>query len=171
MPFRSFASRLVLTGCVAAGDFGCRVFDPNRYLRDVVSDSDGAAPPSDGPRMDVLTGPFDTFPEDVPVGPSDSPTDARDGGAAGDGSDAMVLPAVSLTDRCDGVLPVVTSSRTAYTMDTTALRDDFNQLTSCTGSLENGFNGFFAVDMRVGEKWHIHVKVRRARARTRASTS
>jgi cysteine-rich repeat protein len=51
----------------------------------------------------------------------------------------------------------MTSSDQTFTADTTALHNDFSDLVSCTGHVEQGNDGFFGVDLRAGERWHFHI--------------
>lgn len=87
----------------------------------------------------------------------------QDGGATGDAGP----PAVALADTCAGDVPVVTFADGATTwmraIDTTALADDHSNL-SCTGRPSPGPDGFFAIDMEAGERWHVHVRRRSAGA-------
>lgn len=84
----------------------------------------------------------------------------RDAGAdattAGDGG----LPTVALADDCSGAVPELAlgddvSVQRAF--DTTALADDYGTL-GCIGRPQPGPDGFFAVEMTAGERWHFHVR-------------
>jgi cysteine-rich repeat protein len=55
------------------------------------------------------------------------------------------------------MLPAVKSSDQTFIVDTAPLADNFSDLTACTGHLEPGNDGFFAVTMLNQERWHVHV--------------
>jgi cysteine-rich repeat protein len=63
----------------------------------------------------------------------------------------------ALADNCQSSVPVVLGSDQAFSTDTTALTNSFTALADCTGHTEIGNDGFFAVDMDVGERWHFHL--------------
>jgi hypothetical protein len=46
---------------------------------------------------------------------------------------------------------------TEIVVDTTGLLDDVTDIRSCAGTLAPGRDGFFSVEMMVGERWHFHV--------------
>lgn len=83
----------------------------------------------------------------------------RDAGAASDGG----LPLLALADDCSGTVPVVEVGEGATSwmrsFDTRGLGDDHTNLT-CTGRPSPGPDGFFAIDMEAGERWHVHVRRR-----------
>lgn len=64
-------------------------------------------------------------------------------------------PTLALGERCVGA-PVVTSSMAAFAVDTTPLTSEYKDLTVCAGAELPGNDGFLAVDMQKGEKWHVH---------------
>ena len=66
-------------------------------------------------------------------------------------------PPPALADTCQGMTPMRTTSGVAFSIDTSVLKDDFNQL-SCTNAAVPGNDGFLAIDMMAGERWHFHVK-------------
>ncbi|UJR79758.1 hypothetical protein [Sandaracinus amylolyticus] len=72
-------------------------------------------------------------------------------------------PLLALADVCTGEVPVVSfeSGATSWlrSFDTRGLSDDHTNL-SCTGRPSPGPEGFFAIDMTAGERWHIHVRRR-----------
>jgi cysteine-rich repeat protein len=74
------------------------------------------------------------------------------------GVDAEAGVPFRVADRCDDSLPVLGVRSLRFVVDTTELADDFNQVAACTGFDERGNDGFFAVDMRAGERWHFHLK-------------
>jgi hypothetical protein len=80
---------------------------------------------------------------------------------AGGGTTDAGAPALELADTCSGEVPVATFPDGATSwlraFDTTALRSDHSNLT-CTGRPSPGPEGFFAIDMAAGERWHIHVR-------------
>jgi hypothetical protein len=84
----------------------------------------------------------------------------RDGGA---GSTDGGVPAVSLADTCETNVPLVTFENGANSwmraFDTRSLRDDHTNL-GCTGRSSPGPDGFFAVDMEAGQRFHIHIRRR-----------
>jgi len=71
----------------------------------------------------------------------------------------MAAPAMQLADTCTGDVPVVVSSSTDFPIDLRSLNDDFRDLAACTGASTPGADGFFAVEMEAGEKWHFHLSV------------
>ena len=75
-----------------------------------------------------------------------------DTGAADGGSEPL------LSDTCLGTLPVRESSADNVLVDTAALDDDINAVGACTGENAPGNDGFFAVEMETGDKWHFHVR-------------
>jgi cysteine-rich repeat protein len=65
----------------------------------------------------------------------------------------------SLGEDCIGSgIPTFESLNDFHKIDTSDLRNDRYEL-SCVGGSALGNDGFFAVDMQEGEKWHFHVKV------------
>lgn len=72
-------------------------------------------------------------------------------------------PGLALADTCSGEVPVATFEGGATSwlraFDTRGMRDDHSNL-SCTGRPAPGPDGFFAIDMQAGERWHIHVRRR-----------
>lgn len=115
---------------------GCLVFDESLYLareRDAAVDA--------GADLDAQVG------EDA---------GAADAGPAPDGG----LPSVALADDCTGTVPeLVLESGVSVqrAFDTRGLTNDFASL-GCTGRPQAGPDGFFAVEMTAGERWHFHVR-------------
>lgn len=70
---------------------------------------------------------------------------------------------VTLADRCEAMasVPVVQPELSRIVqVDTTRLADQYHEFASCTGGADlPGNEGFFAVNMRVGETWHFHIDV------------
>lgn len=70
---------------------------------------------------------------------------------------------VTLADRCEAMasVPVVQPELSRIIrVDTTRLADQYHEFASCTGGADlPGNEGFFAVNMRVGETWHFHIDV------------
>lgn len=68
---------------------------------------------------------------------------------------------VTLADRCESMasVPVVQPELSRIVqVDTTRLADQYHEFASCTGGADlPGNEGFFAVNMRVGETWHFHI--------------
>ncbi|NOY94691.1 MAG: hypothetical protein GXP55_26230 [Deltaproteobacteria bacterium] len=66
-----------------------------------------------------------------------------------------------VADSCDGPVPVPVVAETFHgIVDLSGNRDEFNNLGSCVDNARTpGPDGFIAVPMRVGEKWHFHAKV------------
>lgn len=56
-------------------------------------------------------------------------------------------------------VPVVTSSSQPARIDTSVLTDRVRDLASCTEFEAKGNDGFFAVDMQLGQKWHFHASI------------
>lgn len=71
----------------------------------------------------------------------------------------MSAPSMVLADTCTGEVPMIESSSTTVPVDLSALADDFRELAACTGAATPGADGFFAVAMEAGEKWHFHLSV------------
>jgi cysteine-rich repeat protein len=72
---------------------------------------------------------------------------------------AADAPPVPLAERCEDDPPAVLSRTTPFIVDTTNMADNINsEINVCTGANEAGNDGFFAVDMVQGERWHFHVK-------------
>ncbi len=70
---------------------------------------------------------------------------------------------VTLADRCEAMasVPVIQPELSRIVqVDTTRLADQYHEFASCTGGADlPGNEGFFAVNMRVGETWHFHIDV------------
>lgn len=67
---------------------------------------------------------------------------------------------LTLADRCEDIanVPVIPAAlHQVVAVDTTRLRDQYREFTSCVGRDLPGNDGFFAVRMRPGETWHFHV--------------
>lgn len=82
---------------------------------------------------------------------------------AGAGSTDGGLALLALADDCAGSVPMVELEDGATSwlrsFDTRGLADDHTNL-SCTGRPSPGPDGFFAIEMQRGERWHIHVRRR-----------
>lgn len=82
-----------------------------------------------------------------------------DAGATPDAGRAVL----ALADDCTGAVPEVRvpegAADISIDLDTRGLSDDYSNLT-CTGRPAPGPDGFFAVQMEVGERWHFHVRRR-----------
>lgn len=66
-------------------------------------------------------------------------------------------PAIALEDFCTDI-PATMLSGTAFSIDTTSLRDDVSDTTGCLGRPAPGNDGFVAVMMTRGDRWHFHVR-------------
>ena len=77
-------------------------------------------------------------------------------------------PPLATQDSCSGMAPLVEPSTTNRMLDTTALGDDISMLSSCTGNDALGNDGFFTVQMEIGQKWHVHVRANGATDRNPA---
>jgi cysteine-rich repeat protein len=85
---------------------------------------------------------------------ADAGTPAQDSGPEDAG------PSVFLADVCnDADVPVLLSFNDFLDTDTTSLENDYFELATCLGRNAAGNDGFFAIDMIAGQKWHFHVKV------------
>jgi cysteine-rich repeat protein len=70
-----------------------------------------------------------------------------DGGAA----------ALAVSDRCEQKVPLVRSSAAPFAVDTSKLGADYRAFAACAGGELPGNEGFVAIDMAAGERWHVHV--------------
>lgn len=69
-------------------------------------------------------------------------------------------PPVTLGEDCtDDDVPIIDEFNVFLDSDTTSLRNDYFELATCLGRNATGNDGFFAIDMVAGQKWHFHVKV------------
>lgn len=86
-----------------------------------------------------------------------------DGGGADSGGPDAGAPTVVLADFCTDTVPMLEipdgTSLARYEFDTTSLSNDLGAI-GCTGRSQPGDDGFFAVRMRSGERWHFHVRHR-----------
>jgi cysteine-rich repeat protein len=64
---------------------------------------------------------------------------------------------VTLAERCEGTIPVVVAGGAPYDIDTRPMTSDYRELSACVGHELPGNDGFVAVDMKAGEKWHVHI--------------
>ncbi len=64
----------------------------------------------------------------------------------------------ALADTCQGDVPMLSPRTEFLDIDTSSLANDISDIGSCTGSDAPGNDGFFAVEMVAGEKWHFHVR-------------
>ncbi|MBL4636134.1 MAG: hypothetical protein JKY56_19900 [Kofleriaceae bacterium] len=68
--------------------------------------------------------------------------------------------AISVGDVCSSnTLPLLLSSAQPVRIDTRELSDQIREVVSCTGTETRGNDGFFAIDMEAGQKWHLHASV------------
>ncbi len=74
------------------------------------------------------------------------------------GLDTAPPPPSVLADTCDQTVPTVESSRTAFTVDTSSLAGNVNEVGACTNSSPRGNDGFVAINAKGGERWHVHVQ-------------
>ncbi|MEM9067980.1 MAG: DUF4215 domain-containing protein [Myxococcota bacterium] len=63
-----------------------------------------------------------------------------------------------LSDQCSADLPVIPRDGFDVVVDLTGFRNDISDRVECLNGNTPGPDGFFAVDMRAGEKWHFHVR-------------
>jgi cysteine-rich repeat protein len=112
---------------------GCSVFDPALYQAAATADAGTGGGGSGG---------------------SDAAADAAPDTAAGPDS---AEPALMLGDSCQAAPLLGSSSSMAHPIDTTTLAGDYSELQACVGHDLPGNDGFIAVDMKAGEKWHFHV--------------
>jgi cysteine-rich repeat protein len=89
---------------------------------------------------------------------------ARADAASAADAPADGLPLVVPGERCDQPVPAVTSSGTAFLVDTTRLNNDQRAVGMCLPSGLQGPDGFLGVAMSQGERWHIHANPRTATA-------
>lgn len=96
----------------------------------------------------------------------------QDGGVADDGGPVVmidggpVLERLVLADDCNAGVPVITLDDAPSVMraiDTRSLGNDYDTL-GCITRPTPGTEGFFAVDMIAGERWHFHVRRKSAGA-------
>jgi cysteine-rich repeat protein len=81
------------------------------------------------------------------AGPEAEPPDAT-----------MEAPApAAFSDRCEGIPALMSSDSISLDIDTTKLKGDYSELVACVGHELPGNDGFVAVDMMAGDKWHVHV--------------
>jgi cysteine-rich repeat protein len=80
-----------------------------------------------------------------------------DGGEPNDNPDGP--RAISLAERCEsmGSIPVLAAGGAPYEIDTRSMTSDYRELSACVGHELPGNDGFVAVDMKAGEKWHVHI--------------
>jgi len=69
--------------------------------------------------------------------------------------DAATGPAFA--DRCLGIGPLMSSSSIELDIDTNNLNGDFSEVVACVGHDLPGNDGFVALEMTGGDKWHVHV--------------
>lgn len=85
----------------------------------------------------------------------DGSTSATEGA---DETGCVSLCEVGLADACGDQLPVLESSAEFRRVSTVDLRNDFDEL-SCLSDPPLGNDGFFALDLTAGERWHFHLRV------------
>lgn len=66
-------------------------------------------------------------------------------------------PTGGAAERCDGAIPKVGSNTMSFTVDTTMLTSNYRAFSACVGHELPGNDGFYAVDMKANERWHVHV--------------
>jgi cysteine-rich repeat protein len=64
-----------------------------------------------------------------------------------------------LAERCESVgsIPLLGAGGEPYAVDTRTMSSDYRELSACVGHELLGNDGFIAVDMKAGEKWHVHI--------------
>jgi len=137
---------VVVPGLLLAAS-GCNVFDPALYQRAVSSDAGAGG--SDAADVDGA------FVADAAEG-----SDTADAAVLPDAPPAPVdgaEPVFMLGDRCESAPLLAGSSSVAHPINTSMLSPDYSELQACVGHDLPGNDGFVAVDMKKGEKWHVHV--------------
>jgi len=66
-------------------------------------------------------------------------------------------PTAAFSDRCLGIGPLMSSSSIALDIDTSNFKGDFSEVVACVGHDLPGNDGFVALEMTGGDKWHVHV--------------
>lgn len=66
-------------------------------------------------------------------------------------------PTVAFADRCVGLGPLASASSFELNIDTSSLRGDVSEVVACVGHDLPGNDGFVALEMNGGDKWHVHV--------------
>jgi cysteine-rich repeat protein len=86
-------------------------------------------------------------PDAAPEGPDAAP----DAGAP------EAAPVSAFSDRCLGIQPLATPSSITLEIDTNNFKGDFSEVVACVGHDLPGNDGFVALEMTIGQKWHVHV--------------
>jgi cysteine-rich repeat protein len=63
----------------------------------------------------------------------------------------------AFVDRCEEATALPAASSMSFDIDTTNFKGDYSELVACAGHDLPGNDAFVAVQMAVGEKWHVHV--------------
>ncbi len=75
------------------------------------------------------------------------------------GDESGGLEPTQLADACGSAdIPVFEPSDDFRSIDTEILRNDFDEL-NCLATRPGGNDGFFALDLAAGDRWHFHVRV------------
>jgi cysteine-rich repeat protein len=82
-----------------------------------------------------------------------------DVGGTSDGQVPDAPKGVTLAERCESMaaVPVLGAGGDPYEIDTRPMASDYRELSACVGHELPGNDGFVAVDMKQGEKWHVHI--------------
>lgn len=81
-----------------------------------------------------------------------------DGSPGGDDAGVDAGGGFALAETCSGDVPMVSANLDDVPIDLSGLRDDISDIGFCTGADAPGQDGFFAVEMSAGEKWHFHLR-------------
>jgi cysteine-rich repeat protein len=68
-----------------------------------------------------------------------------------------VGPVSAFFDRCLGITPLAEASSMELSIDTNDFKGDFSEVVACVGHDLPGNDGFVALEMLAGQKWHVHV--------------
>jgi cysteine-rich repeat protein len=109
------------------------------------------------PALAVALGACDVFDPGLYRADGGSDAGSDDGGIVAGPDMTSTVPFLALADRCNGELPTLSLSLQEFIVDTTGLSGDFTDLATCTGQEEQGNDGFFAIQMLAGQRWHFHV--------------
>jgi cysteine-rich repeat protein len=77
--------------------------------------------------------------------------------AAPDAGGPEAPPASAFSDRCLAITPLGASTSISLDIDTNNFKGDFSEVVACVGHDLPGNDGFVALDMVGGQKWHVHV--------------
>jgi cysteine-rich repeat protein len=73
------------------------------------------------------------------------------------GADEVMPAASAFSDRCLSITPLAAASSIELNIDTNNFKGDFSEVVACVGHDLPGNDGFVALDMLAGQKWHVHV--------------